>query len=449
MIVDQYGKPIKRQNKKRTATFRDRFYNSYSGAGCASDKSQAGYYGYSYIAENKELLEYMYVGSWSAAKIIDIPVDDMFMFPRTITNQETDKLKQLEEIESTLNLNDKIKSAIKSARAYGTAFLVLITDERRMSKPLNLDSPLLNLKNILVVDRFDASVIQRTTDITDPNFSQPELYNFTFKYANELTVHYSRVIRIDAIKAHSVNSWYSLYNQDWAVSELVRVLSSVEQEESMSSAINYLLQEASVTNLKIPDLKDALAGAPDSDNIDTLVENINDFKSIYRTMYLDKDMELNRLEPNFDNFSDLFDKFYLRLSAAADIPQTRFYGRSPSGLNSSGDSEMQNYAIMIASKQQDILVPIYNKIDLIIEKMLGMSESIKYEFKPLLDISSETQADIEYKDAQRDQIYLSNNVITSEEVRDNLKKHSVYSDLSDKIENNNQSAINNQEIEDE
>jgi hypothetical protein len=104
---------------------------------------------------------------------------------------------------------------------------------------------------------------------------------------------------------------------------------------------------------------------------------------------------------------------------------------------------------MIASKQQDILVPIYNKIDLIIEKMLGMSESIKYEFKPLLDISSETQADIEYKDAQRDQIYLSNNVITSEEVRDNLKKHSVYSDLSDKIENNNQSAINNQEIEDE
>ncbi len=164
-----------------------------------------------------------------------------------------------------------------------------------MSKPLNLDSPLLNLKNILVVDRFDASVIQRTTDITDPNFSQPELYNFTFKYANELTVHYSRVIRIDAIKAHSVNSWYSLYNQDWAVSELVRVLSSVEQEESMSSAINYLLQEASVTNLKIPDLKDALAGAPDSDNIDTLVENINDFKSIYRTMYLDKDMELNRL----------------------------------------------------------------------------------------------------------------------------------------------------------
>jgi hypothetical protein len=413
MIVDQYGKPIKRQNKKRTATFRDRFYNSYSGAGCASDKSQAGYYGYSYIAENKELLEYMYVGSWSAAKIIDIPVNDMFIFPRTITNQETNKLKQLEEIESTLNLNDKIKSAIKSARAYGTAFLILITDERRMSKPLNLDSPLLNLKNILVVDRFDASVIQRTT----------------------------------AIKAHSVNSWYSLYNQDWAVSELVRVLSSVEQEESMSSAINYLLQEASVTNLKIPDLKDALAGAPDSDNIDTLVENINDFKSIYRTMYLDKDMELNRLEPNFDNFSDLFDKFYLRLSAAADIPQTRFFGRSPSGLNSSGDSDMQNYAIMIASKQQEILVPIYNKIDLIIEKMLGMSESIEYEFKPLLDISSETQADIEYKDAQRDQIYLSNNVITPEEVRDNLKKHSVYSDLSDNIENNNQSGINNQEIE--
>ena len=449
MIVDQYGKPMKRPNKKKMATFKDRFYNSYSGAGCASDKSQAGYYGYSYIADNKELLQYMYVGSWAAAKIIDIPVNDMFMFPRTITNQETDKIKKLEEIESNLNLNEKIKSAIKAARAYGTAFLILITDERRMSKPINLDSPLLNLKNILVLDRFDAAVIQRTTDITDPNFSQPELYNFTFKYANELVVHHSRVIRIDAIKPHSVNSWFTLYNQDWGVSELVRVLSSVEQEESMSSAINYLLQEASVSTLKVPDLKDALAGAPDSDNIDALVANINDFKSIYRTMYLDKDMELSRLEPNFNNFADLFDKFYLRLSAAADIPQTRFFGRSPSGLNSSGDSDMQNYSIMISSKQQEILVPIYNKIDMIIEKILGIDESIQYEFKSLIDISASEESDIELKNAQRDQIYLANNVLTAEEVRENLKKHSVYTDLSDIIDNNNQNVLNNQENEDE
>jgi len=445
MIIDASGNPIK--TKKRSVTFRDRFYNSTSGAGCSSDKSQNGYFGYSYIADNKELLEYTYVGSWSAAKIIDIPVDDMFVFPRKILNQEDGKLKQLEQIESDLDLNNKIKSAIKSARIYGTAFLVLVTDERRMSKPLNMDSPLLSLKNIMVIDRFDATILERDTDITSKNFSKPKLYSFTLKWANELIVHHSRVIRIDAIEPHSINSWYSAYNQDWSVSELVRVMSSVESEESISSAVNYLLQESSVTNIKIEDLRDALAGAPDADNIDTLVGNINDLKSIYRTMYLDKEMDIDRLEASFDNIPDLFDKYNLRLSAAADIPQTRFYGRSPSGLNSTGDADMKNYATMISSKQQKVLVPIYNRIDQIIEKMLGINESLEYEFIPLLDISGSERSEIELKNAQRDQIYLTNGVISPNEVRQTLSDHDVYSELDGNVDESIMEESNNDEGE--
>lgn len=447
--VNIISKPNK--NNYHGIEVKDRFRNPVSGAGCISDKSQSGFFSFDELAEDKTTLEYTYVSSWAAAKIIDIPVDDMFIFPRTFIGHDENQVKQIEDFETKLDLNNKIKDAIKASRLFGTAFLVLVSNERKMSKPLNMDSPLLDLKNIIVIDRFDANVLEIDRDITSPNFSKPLFYQFTLKYANTLTVHYSRVIRIDGISPLSVNSWRASYNQWWGVSELLRVISPINNETSMSESVNYLLQEASVGIISIEDLQDSLAGAPDSPNIDKLVGNINDTKSIYRTLYLDKTMDYTRLEAQFNNIPDLFDKYYMILSAAADIPQTRFLGRSPAGLNSTGDSDMHNYATKIASMQQSILVPIYNIIDEIVEKILGIDDSINYIFKPLLDISDTDKADVGLKNAQRDQIYLTNNVVTENEVRQSLSDNEVFSeidtDIDMSIENGEKSDMINNELE--
>jgi len=81
---------------------------------------------------------------------------------------------------------------------------------------------------------------------------------------------------------------------------------------------------------------------------------------------------------------------------------------------------------MIASRQQRDVKPIYDKLDIILAKTLGINETIEYSFKPLLDMSVSDKAKVELSNAQADQIYLANGVITPEEVRQKLYDCEVY-----------------------
>jgi phage-related protein (TIGR01555 family) len=421
--------------KKKAKPIKDTFVSHVSGAGATGDKAQSGSFQYSYIAEDFIQLERTYAESWACAKIVDIPVDDMFIYPRCIKGLSDANNKKLEEFSGYIQLDAKIKQALKAARLYGTAFLVMVTDDNLLSTPMNPNAKIMNLKNLVVIDRFHAAVLEWDRDISTPNFNEPLLYQFTIRNVEPFVVHHSRVIRIDGVKPLTANRWESGYNWYWGVSELVRVMNVVTQEEGIANGINYLMNEASIPILKIPDLQDALAGAPDAlggspndtvSPVDKLINNMNNLKSIYRTTYLDAGMDLSRLEASFANFDSLIDRFHTRLAAAADIPQTRFFGKSPAGMNATGDSDSENYAIHISSRQQKDLKPIYDKLDLIISKTLGITETIEYSFKPLLDMSDADKAKINLANAQRDQIYLANGVIAPEEVRQNLYDEEVY-----------------------
>src|SRR6185312_12636580 len=45
------------------------------------------------------------------------------------------------------------------------------------------------------------------------------------------------------------------------------------------------------------------------------------------------------------------------LSAASDIPATRFLGQSPGGLNATGDSDLENYYGRLEGEQEQTLKP--------------------------------------------------------------------------------------------
>ena len=414
---------------------KDGYINVRSGAGSHSDKSQSSYFTSDGIANSEVLLQQTYLGSWAAAKIIDIPVDDMFILPRQVSGLDDNNLNKVTSFYTNLNLDEKIKDAIKAARLYGTAFLVLISNDDVLQSPLNMNSALLSLSNVLVIDRFHTNIVDYDTDITSINYNKPLFYKFNLPRSSSINVHYSRVIRIDGIKPLTVNNWSGSYGgcgsyiEDWGISELIRVMSSIRQEEGISNDISNLIAECSIPIIKINELSDSLSGALDSASIDDIISEINMLKSNYRTTYLDSTMDISRLEASFANIPALFDRYHAKLAAAADIPQTRFFGKSPTGLNSNGDSDMHNYAIKVASTQERMLKPIYDKLDNIIIKSLKIKDFIKYSFKPLINISDSEISQTELQNAQRDQIYLTNGILTEEEVRQNLSDNKTYNDI--------------------
>jgi phage-related protein (TIGR01555 family) len=377
------------------------------------------------LCNNQNELTRLYYDSWSAGKIIDIPVDDMFIYQRQIQGLSDDDRQKLQEFYEKFDLNNKIQLSIKSARLYGSSFLILLTDDNLLVTPIKINSKLINLKNVVLVNKFDVINTVIDKDITSPNYGKPIFYNFLLPTNATIKVHYSRVIQIDGIKLLNYRDSYFNNIGNFGVSELGRCISAINNEATLAQAVNHLCMEASCTVVKIKDLQDSLSGSPDVASLDDTIEAINRLKSIYRTIVMSDDYDISRLKVDFGQIPQIFDKYHTILSASADIPQTRFFGKSPAGF-SSGDSEINNYAIKIASMQQKILSPIYKKIDKIAENSLNIDHSIGFKFKPLVEMSPVDQSKVNLQNAQRDQIYMSNSVVTDDEVRTQLYDDEVY-----------------------
>lgn len=115
-------------------------------------------------------------------------------------------------------------------------------------------------------------------------------------------------------------------------------------------------------------------------------------KSINRGLILDKEEEWTKLSPNFSGLNDLAMMYLEIASGAADVPATRMLGKSPDGLSSTGQSDLENYYKMIGNVQKNKISPEMRILDeCIIRSSLGSRpQEVHYTWRPLWTLS-ETQ----------------------------------------------------------
>jgi phage-related protein (TIGR01555 family) len=89
----------------------------------------------------------------------------------------------------------------------------------------------------------------------------------------------------------------------------------------------------------------------------------------------------------------------LDIAGAAEIPVTRLFGRSPAGMNATGESDLQNYYDMITERQESDLGPIIEKlIPIMCMSLYGaIPDDIDYEFNPIVETPEEDKAELASK----------------------------------------------------
>ena len=122
-------------------------------------------------------------------------------------------------------------------------------------------------------------------------------------------------------------------------------------------------------------------------SIESRAENANLMRSIYNAIYIDKDDDFGRVAVNLSGLPDLIDRFDKLLASIAQIPLTRFHGESPAGMNATGESDMVNYAIMIAAKQVNMLTAPLLVLDAVLAADAGIPEAPTYMWQSLIDLS--------------------------------------------------------------
>lgn len=411
-MVKPFINPILRRRRRTTSKKKDSSYSGYSqnygglinpitGVGTSLDKnSQSFYIPTRLISKNDH--ETIYIQSWAAAKFIDIPVDDMFVRWREFTDMDSANVKIIEKAEKEFKIKSKLSKSMKSGRLYGTGLFVILTKEATPDKPLNIDRMMPgDLSNIITVDRFDATVVEKENNPFSLNYGLPLLYRITLKYGGSFIAHHSRVIRFDGKSPMTDNSWQA-YDQDWGIASIVPVLTEIFQDSNISKGVAHLVNEASVPVQKISDFEDAISGSGDEDSmsLQDRMEQITMLRSIYRTVFMDSEDSLERVAVSFAGLPDLLDRSATRLSAAADIPETRFWSKSIVGMQSTGEGEQRNYALKVASDQENKLPEPLDKIDSVLEKHTGLSEKIKYKFVSIMDISEKDKTEVALKKVQ-------------------------------------------------
>lgn len=393
------------------------YLNLLTGAGTSLDKTEYSFYLPTRITSKNDL-EVLYVQSWAARKFIDIPVDDMFIRWREFTEMDNVDIELIQQSELDLNITEKLAMAMKAGRLFGTGLVILITKEAPLDMPLNIDRLQSgDLLNILAVDRFDATILKKDLDITSSRYGEPELYRINLRRGGNIDVHASRILRFDGTSALTQTNWHS-YDEDWGIPSILPVITEIHQDSGINKGIAHLISEASIAIQKIEDFADAVSGGADCDmTIQQRMEATTAARSIYRTMFMDKEESFERSDVTFAGLANIIDRSAKRLAAAADIPATRFWGQAPTGMNATGESDMKNYALHVGAEQKKKLTKPLHLLDKILSKHLGIIEPIKYDFPSLIDMSDNEQADVLLKKSQAIAPLILQSVISEEEGR--------------------------------
>ena len=354
------------------------------------------------ISRDYNLMNTLYRNHWIAKKIINSIPEDMcknwFSITAELAPEMTDRYNKLEK--RTL-VKDKIVEGLIWGRLYGGAGAVMIIDGHNyiLSEPLDIDTVMPNsFRGLMVVDRWSGIYpsAELITDICDPEFGLPEFYNIVNTGGSIVQkVHHTRVIRFTGRK---LPFWENQAEVHWGAAELEHIYDEVAKRDNTSWNIASLIFQANLLVDKVDGLEQMLTLTDPQAQRDfyTIKSAQNQLRNNNAMMIIGKDEEVQSLQYAFAGLNDIYESFMLDIAGAAEIPVTKLFGRSPAGMNSTGESDLQNYYDMVAQQQSTVLKP---KIDKLLPVMF-MSEfgyipdDLDIKFNPIATPSDEKIADI-------------------------------------------------------
>lgn len=416
---------------QRTAS--DSIANLVAGLGTGRDKSSYSSYAFPRLLTRFEL-ENMFRSSWLAKRIVCAPADDMtgewrdFKFEDNDDNPHVDILKKAEKL---LRVQHTFNKALRWGRLYGGAILILgIKNTPDLMVPLDVTTIKKgDLQYIHVIDRWRCSAEGTVKDLSSPMFGMPDSYLIA---ESAVRVHHTRVIRFEGEELPYF-SW--MQNARWDDSVLQHVYDALMATDQTTQSLATMMFEANVDVITREGLSDDLTTTEGVDRTDSLVKRYQLaalMKSMNRMLLLDGTEKYEKKTNSFANLDGVLDKFFDCACGAADIPRTRLFGQSPGGLNSTGDGDLRNYFGRITGDQKNKLGPKLEYFDeVFVRSAIGtMPSDYESVFNSLWETSDSEQALIDYQNAQRDAIYLTNQVLTEGAVAQDLKARGTYPSMS-------------------
>ena len=372
------------------------------------------------------------------SKIIDIPADDAVSSGFDYgTNDESLKTFINDSLDE-LDLEEKASEAIRWSRLYGGALMVMVIDDGgEISDPVNWDDihgidELLVFERPLVTPDYNSIYNYKLEDRKWSKFGMPEFYDVSPVYGKAFRVHESRCLlfKNGTLPQSSSRSEYRFFGMP----EYVRIHKALQETVTSHGNGVKLLDRAVQAIYKMNDLANLLETDAGEDIVLRRLRIIDMAKGIINSIAIDANGEdYDYKTVTFSGVKDVIDATCNMLSAVTNIPQTKLFGRSPAGENSTGEGDMENYYSYVEKIQKlNLKKNLSTLIDIILvagkyKREFEEIPDYSLEFKPLWSLSEAEQANVdqtkastELTKAQTAQVYVDMQSLDSSEVRKRL-----------------------------
>lgn len=328
-------------------------------------------------------------------RVIDLPADKA-----TERGIVTDNATQAEL--GRLHVMDVLADALRWARLSGGGCLIPICDDGLLNEPLDRN-------RIRKVDEFRAFSIDEVAatsivyrDPTEANFGEPEFYDITVGGAR-FTVHESRII---PVPGDPLPRRMRMRNIPWEGRSVARrAFVAVDHYYNALELSVSIMRRKQQAIYKMAGLAEAIEANLDAE-VQKRINLVDSTRGILNTVAVDAADDYRIEDMNLSGVTEVCQEFQVALSADTGIPVTMLFGRSPAGLNSTGQADFRTFYEAITGDQNTKLSDPMVQILGIIYAQPGMKEPEGWqeiEWAPLEAPNEVEAADVRLKNAQAEQ----------------------------------------------
>ena len=414
-----------------------------AGAGTKQDRGslQSGdnatlnpYFNNNFIARWQEYIRW-YMTSWEARKLVDIPIQDALREPVEIAGIDEETSLKLMDAYEAFDADRQLRRALIQERLLGGSLILgVFTRPETEEVATRLHPSAIARGDLLALNVVDVSMLQRPVWVQDP-------FDPDFDRLGEITIqgvktHTSRLIVFDGQSLLSRNrqilmGMTRVNPVGFGESVLAPLYDLLVRATGTQQGAYHLVNLASCLIIGVKELR--VLKTINNKAVEKL-EEIQEMLSIYRGAIVDgEDVDFRNYSASFGSVPELVMTFMQLLSAASDIPATRFLGQAPGGLNATGQADLENYYNNIRAWQQQHLKRAQRKLfDWFGAHLWGWkewkqrSEKLELKYKPLWNISAMEQATVDNTYVQAINALVQAGIIDAPSAMEELKKRDIF-----------------------
>ena len=412
--LNERGREILRRKNGAVRPHReDGYVNLLNKYGTKQDNSEAYKFEREPVIPDMQLTG-LYEGNGLFSKIIDTPAEEALKHGFDL-NLKSDELNAfVEDALDDLEWEERAATAIKWARLYGGALIVMLIDDGRgLEEPVDWE----HIRSIDELRVYERSIVQPDSSSLYQQdyggkgvgnrvskFGQPEYYYVSSIYGS-FKVHESRclVFRNGVLPEQTSNATYLF----WGMPEYVRIRRALRETVTAHTDSVKLLERSVQAIYSMKGLASLLTTDDGENQVLKRLQLVDTSRGLLNSIAIDSEGEQYDFKTfQFSGVKDVIDATCNMLSALTNIPQTILFGRSPAGMNATGDSDFESYYNFVEKIQRLMLKRnLRTLLDVVFRAGIASGDvaeepDYKLEFKPLWSLSDTEQAAVDQTKAQ-------------------------------------------------